>query len=151
MSSEANGKSNGTSNGNGNGHSRWNLMISLLSAAAVAIGAIVAAYVQTASLTAQVGIDNTRIQALEITMAKASDRLSGLRADLSQTHADLREVETQFCASDIIRNLMHAFDQRIAALLWRRAYPGAALPTDNAYYPHICNRANTAPLEHAND
>lgn len=51
----------------------------------------------------------------------------------------LNEIETQFCAQDIVRNLMHANDMRNVTLLWEKTF-GMRLSTDNAYYPTICNR-----------
>ena len=52
---------------------------------------------------------------------------------------DLNEIETQFCGNDIVRNKNQAEVQRILALLWTKSY-GTTYPTDNAYYPTICNR-----------
>lgn len=56
---------------------------------------------------------------------------------------DQREIETQFCASDIVRNLMHANDLRQVALLWKKVY-GEEYPTDNSFYPQVCNRPISA-------
>lgn len=69
-----------------------------------------------------------------------AERISILRTDVTRLAADLREIETQFCASDIIRNLMHAHEMRIETMLWSAVNPKMPLPTDNAYYPMVCNR-----------
>jgi hypothetical protein len=65
------------------------------------------------------------------------------RGQISTLSAKLVEVETQFCASDITRNMLHADDLRTEALLWAKVFPGSTMPTDNAYYPTICNRSET--------
>lgn len=53
---------------------------------------------------------------------------------------DLNEVETQFCSSDNIRNLIHASDQRLTATIFEKVF-GLPLPVSNAFYPKVCNRA----------
>jgi hypothetical protein len=68
------------------------------------------------------------------------------RQQFAVMEARLVEVETQFCASDIVRNLMHATDMRLISLLWRKAFPDTLLPTDNSYYPMVCNRGGVAGL-----
>lgn len=52
----------------------------------------------------------------------------------------LVEVETQFCASDIVRNLIHAQNMRIESIMWSKLFPDTRMPTDNAFYPKVCNR-----------
>jgi hypothetical protein len=70
----------------------------------------------------------------------AGNNLAERRAQQAAMAAKLVEIETQFCASDIVRNSIHAYDQRFFAMLWAKAYPGEKYPTDNAYYPRVCNR-----------
>jgi outer membrane murein-binding lipoprotein Lpp len=53
---------------------------------------------------------------------------------------DLNEVETQFCASDNVRNLTHATDMRLMATVFEKVF-GQPLPIGNAFYPRVCNRA----------
>lgn len=57
------------------------------------------------------------------------------------------EIETQFCGNDVVRNLMHASDLRIQALLWNKSFPGSQLPISNAYYPAIgkCHDLTPSP------
>jgi len=78
---------------------------------------------------------NERIHSMEGAVATNAGEQ---RAQYGVIEAKLIEVETQFCASDVIRNLMHANDMRLAAMLWHKAFPDTTLPTDNAYYPKIC-------------
>jgi hypothetical protein len=70
---------------------------------------------------------------------KIDERLAVLDDRLTKIEVAQNEVETQFCASDIVRNLMHANDQRTSAVMWEKVF-GTKYPTDNSYYPTICNR-----------
>lgn len=58
---------------------------------------------------------------------------------LTKIEVSLNEIETQFCAQDIVRNLMHANDLRNLSILWEKQF-GTPYPISNAYYPTICNR-----------
>lgn len=88
-----------------------------------------------------------RIDRLQLNdrMHQLEDRLATGKAmrdtQIAITNSKLIEVETQFCASDIVRNLMHVSDLRYMAMLWHTTFPTMVLPTDNSYYPKICNRA----------
>lgn len=78
---------------------------------------------------------NERVRSLENTVANdAGER----RAQYGLLSAKLVEVETQFCSSDVVRNLMHANDLRLLAMLWHKVFLDTTLPTDNVYYPQIC-------------
>jgi hypothetical protein len=78
---------------------------------------------------------NERVRATETTVAaNAGER----RAQFGVMAAKLVEIETQFCASDVVRNLMHANDLRLFSMLWHKTFPDTTLPTDNAFYPKIC-------------
>lgn len=68
-----------------------------------------------------------------------ADRLATIRADVAKQAAALVEIETQFCASDVTRNLMHATDMRIQSVMWSKVMD-THMPTDNAYYPVICRK-----------
>jgi hypothetical protein len=81
---------------------------------------------------------NNRLRVLEATVQEDSAQRRSEAAAITQK---LTEVETQFCASDIVRNLLHANELRLFSLLWAKIYPGEHMPTDNAYYPRVCNRA----------
>jgi hypothetical protein len=67
--------------------------------------------------------------------------------DIAQISQSLVEIETQFCSSDIVRNLMHSTDERTQAILWHRIFPDTTMPTDNSYYPQVCNRV-TPTIKH---
>jgi chromosome segregation ATPase len=80
---------------------------------------------------------NARMRELE---TRVTSNAQERRSQLQTINAKLIEVETQFCASDIVRNLMHATDMRLTSILWHKAFPETTMPTDNALYPIICNR-----------
>jgi hypothetical protein len=78
-------------------------------------------------------------------VASLNDRLGETRTSVANQKAALAEIETQFCSSDIVRNLMHANDMRAIALLWQKTFEGSAIPTNNAYYPMVCHHQATDP------
>ena len=51
-----------------------------------------------------------------------------------------RVAQAIACGSDVVRNLMHANDLRLFAMLWHKVFAGSDIPTDNAFYPQVCNR-----------
>jgi hypothetical protein len=87
---------------------------------------------------------NDRVRVMESAFASGS---AERRAQNAVITAKLVEIETQFCASDIVRNLMHADDARIVSLLWAETFKGQHIPTDNAYFPRVCNRPTTSSTE----
>lgn len=118
-----------------NGYSRAGFYVSLAMVVFTVVGAII-----------WVGGLASEIQANKAAISAQAARLVILEGDLktndlltSNIVRDLREIETQFCASDIVRNLMHAHDMREHALLWHKVY-GEIYPTDNPFYPVICQR-----------
>lgn len=83
-----------------------------------------------------------------------NDRIAGLEKNLSSEVADRRstsaavkvslvEIETQFCSSDTVRNVIRANDLRTFAVLWRKTM-GEELPIGNAFYPTVCHRDSVA-------
>lgn len=84
----------------------------------------------------------TDLSHLRADYALIVERLGAMRTENARQNAALVEIETQFCAADIMRNLTHATDIRLISLLWQKSFmlDQLKLPTDNAYYPMICNR-----------
>jgi hypothetical protein len=78
---------------------------------------------------------NERIRSLE---GSVVDNVGAQRTQFGVLDARLVEIETQFCAGDVVRNLMHANDLRLFAMLWHKSFPDVTLPTDNAFYPQTC-------------
>jgi transcriptional regulator of met regulon len=66
--------------------------------------------------------------------------MAARRTNLSVLDARMVEIETQFCARDIISNLMHANDLRMLSMLWKKTFDGSTYPTDNTFYPKVCNQ-----------
>jgi len=94
----------------------------------------VAADVQSRSDRGQL---NDRVRNLENMFSAGQQARNG---QMQTIDSRLAEVETQFCASDIVRNLIHASDMRITSIIWHKTFPDSVMPTDNALYPQICNR-----------
>jgi hypothetical protein len=90
---------------------------------------------------------NARVSTLETSIAQAE---ASRREAEAHFNTALTEIETQFCASDTVRNLIHAQDMRTASMLWAASHNGERLPTDNAFYPVVCNRG-APPFAHPAD
>lgn len=84
-----------------------------------------------------------KLTALDPMLKNNFDHISTLRSEVAGFTADLREVETQFCAADIMRNLTREDDLRHLSVLWNKIFT-QELPINNAYYPTICNRGTSA-------
>lgn len=82
---------------------------------------------------------NGRVQTLENNAAQGT---AERKASMARFAASLVEIETQFCAAGNVMNLRHANDLRVIAMLWHRVSPNEVYPTDNAFYPIICNRGS---------
>jgi hypothetical protein len=112
---------------NGNGNSRGMLI-------AQVIGIMI--LLGTPFTTLMVMISNTAADVVSL-----RQRIVALERQQSDVHIaalrrDLVEVETQFCAEDAMRNLMHANDLRNMSVLWQKTM-GTDYPVGNAYYPAI--------------
>ena|ERR1700760_2645756 len=121
-----------------NGYGRAGFFVSL----AMVIFTVVGAIVWVGGIANEVAQNKKSIEDQSIRIERLATDLSRNDLETSGITRDLREVETQFCASDIVRNLMHANDLRQISLLWQKIY-GVPYPTANAYYPTICNRPIT--------
>lgn len=120
---------------NGNGASRIGLYLSIAISVAFFIGMLGSVfYVGFATVANDKSLTEVKAD-LRIT----SSEYRALQLRVQAMEVSQNEIETQFCAQDIVRNLMHANDMRSVSILWDKAGLGH-LPTDNAYYPTICNR-----------
>jgi len=48
-------------------------------------------------------------------------------------------ITTLVCSADDMRNVIHASDLRITAVLWKKVF-GEEYQISNAYYPKVCQR-----------
>lgn len=79
---------------------------------------------------------NERVKVVESSMSEGQSDRKAKEASFS---ASLSEIEGQICSQDDTRNLMHADDLRVMSMLWQHSHLGR-YPTDNAFYPQICNK-----------
>lgn len=74
------------------------------------------------------------------------DKVAGEQAARSSVITGLeenfKEVETQFCADEQIRNDFHSEDLRFRQMMIKKLWPDADYAVANATYPEICNRKN---------
>ena len=121
---------------NKNGVSQLGLWLSVAIAVAMLLGMIGSVFY----VAFEVRADSVLIEAQNVVIRAAQDQIRQLQLQNNSLEVSMNEVETQFCADDQMRNVMHAVDMRVQSLLWQKAYPGTTMPPDNAYYPTICNR-----------
>ncbi len=119
----------------GNGATKIGVWLSIATAAAILIGSLGGMF-YVAFITKS---NADAIITLERTIHDQSDKISSLQDRLTKIEVSQNEVETQFCGMDTVRNLIHASDLRISSLLWEKVF-GTKYPTDNAFYPVLCNR-----------
>jgi hypothetical protein len=86
----------------------------------------------------------TKLADLEKDLFDTRGIVNDLRSQVSSLRVSLNEIETQFCAEDIVRNLMHENNTRLQSAIYQKVF-GQPLATDNAYYPVICNRSPYGP------
>lgn len=93
------------------------------------IGALASLYLMTNNAY-------TKAVALEskVSMLESENRTQEIQ--IRTICSALIEVETQFRSADQTRNIMHANDMRVEAMLWKKTF-GVEYPTANAYYPTI--------------
>lgn len=115
--------------GNGNGTARWQLWVSLVGVGVILLGSMMTLYVQ-------VNTAYTTANELQARVDRLSAQVTDDRSRLAIVCADLVEVETQFRASDQVRNLMQANNLRIESILWQKEF-GSPYPAENPYLPTI--------------
>lgn len=126
-----------------NGTARWQLWVSVGTLGLVVFGAIIALYINLANVTNTATNARSTIEAMQARLDRLDSRTAQNSTDISVFRSNLTEVETQFRASDELRNLTHAADMRVTAMLWEKQFK-SRYPTDNAYYPSISRNAPPA-------
>jgi hypothetical protein len=123
---------------NGNGSSaRWSAWAGVGTLALALIGSLFVLYATSIGAAKDVSSLSVRVGALE-------ERISAQRVEITTLETKNTEIETQFRSSDQIRNLMHASDLRITAMLWKKTF-GMDYPISNSYYPSIAQSPPQQP------
>jgi hypothetical protein len=127
----------------------WPLMVSAASIVlALFTGGwlVIGLQISTAVAPMQLSLEQNRsgLVNAEARLVASETNASLQREQQTRQTGALVEIETQFCAQDQVRNLAHAADMRLIAMLWHQTFPGAIYPTDNAYYAQICQRPDTS-------
>jgi len=68
-----------------------------------------------------------------------SEKIAESNFKIERLQAALAEVETQFRASDQVRNIQFANQLRLDALMWEKIF-GDRFPSDIQYYPQISQK-----------
>lgn len=118
---------------NGNGGARWQT----IAAIAVPLGMVVAAILWFGGLSSQVAIVDKDTSMLRTEVRDLSNKVGTMSGELVSSRMALKEVETQLCSIEQIRNLMHKTDYTNTAILWEKIM-GGRFPTDNMSLPIIC-------------
>lgn len=125
-------------NGNGtNGARSWQTISAIIVSAVAVVGIIY----QVASVSFTASSNAVSLDDLKKLVSRIDERETALTNRASIIETSLQEIETQFCGADNMRNLMHATDLRVFSMLWEKTFPGSRYPTDNAFYPTVCNRS----------
>lgn len=118
-----------------NGAGRAGLYLSIGSSVLLMLGAIGSVFY----IGFKVQANSDALDVLAKRWVLVEEKATILQDRLTKIEVSQNEIETQFCAQDIVRNLMHANDMRQLSQLWEKQF-GTRYPTDNAFYPTICNR-----------
>jgi hypothetical protein len=124
---------------NGNGKATIAMWVGIIVPVAAVLFTIIGTIWNLASVAFRVAAQDTEIATIKVQREVDRQEIGRLRLETSAQKAALLEIETQFCEADHLRNLTHANDLRMFSMLWNKAF-GQNLPTDNAYYPTVCNR-----------
>lgn len=122
-----------------NGNATFSKLSTVLTSSAAALAllvSLIAFFVKIANLETASINQQARIDRIDTAMNSGSDRNSKTREDVVALQRDLIEIETQECSQDNMRNLNHANDLRIMAMLWKKTF-GDDLPIANTFYPRI--------------
>jgi cell division protein FtsX len=114
----------------------WQLIISAVAVMIAIAGSILTLLVNINTLGNTVVNLSARVVVLETGAITSQERIATINAHIAAIQRDLVEIETQFCAEDAMRNLTHASDLRLLAMVWTKAM-GVEMQTSNAYYPRI--------------
>ena len=126
-------------NGNGNGSTsrHWQVILGAAGVCVIVIGGMWAFISQISAMSSDIAQLKEKYATVSASGSQTAQVASDNRSSIEVLKTNLKEIETQFRASDVIRNLTHSNQMRIDSLMWGKVFPGTTLPTDNAYYPQI--------------
>lgn len=115
---------------------RWQQWLVAGAAAVPISGSLLAFFIQIASIESTVAELTLKVSALEQKAADAMGERKDIQIEITDLKAKTKEIETQFCAEDTLRNEIESFHLRIDAMLWQGTFK-SQMPTESAYYPVI--------------
>lgn len=119
-----------------NGTARWQLVVSVIGLAVFVMGASIGFFVKIGLMASDLEIARDKITALEARTHLMDSQIRANQINIAELKTSMIEVETQFCASDTIRNQARAQDQRTLAMVWNKTM-GSTYPMESLYFPTI--------------
>lgn len=116
--------------------SKWHLFAAFVPMIALMVGGAWTLGTRLNTVEVQLAAAERDLDHTKVDYALVLSRLGDIRSEQTRTVTSLIEIETQFCSQDNIRNLTHAADLRLMAMLWKKTF-GDELPTANAFYARI--------------
>lgn len=114
----------------------WYIILGVLGPLFPAVLALITIVSQFSDVRSDVREIADREHALSVTVGELDSRTRTIEEKLVSIRMSLREIETQFRASDAVRNLSHADELRRFSVLWLKVF-GQPYPVSDAYYPKI--------------
>lgn len=123
-------------NENGNGASKRQFWITTAIAAFFVVLPLIGYITQLASISNTVSTNTGRLKDHDSSIYNLQIQVNTLQTQLSSARQALKEIETQFCAEDDMRNTLHSSDLRFEAQIYEKLF-GERFPLDGTYYAHI--------------
>ncbi|HWA30033.1 MAG TPA: hypothetical protein VG867_02990 [Rhizomicrobium sp.] len=121
------------------GTSRLQLIIAAVGVVGTFVISGVVATIWVGGIQSRSQNNTVRIEALEARADRQDARLTDVASRLGMAVSKEDEIETQFCDTSNVINLMHANDTRSIAMLWQSVMK-TSYPTDNTFYPVLCHK-----------
>jgi ACT domain-containing protein len=127
------------SEGNGVVTAKRQLWVTTAGLAVVLVGSLIGMYVKIDAADRSAQESAAQLKEVERRMDRLSTQSDANRIDIASLKRDGLETETQLCAIEEMRNMMHVNDIRTTSVMWRKVY-GSDYPAGTTYFPIICNR-----------
>lgn len=115
--------------------SRIEFYITIFTAAA----GLAAAIFWIGNIASQITVNTEHLKTVDARLNLTETEQRHQDIDIAKLIRDQDKISSEFCGDDQIRNLMHANELRIEAILWSKVFT-TTYPTDNTYYPTLCQR-----------